>query len=163
MTSDLEGIGYRSAQTVEGVSIRKGDKNTDYLVLYVDDMLIFTEEEDEAREIVSLLQKIYEIKDLGDAEYFLGIKISRPHKNRIELSQTEYIKELLERFEIQDCKPCSTPLTPTPTLYEQHERTADEQRDMENVPYREAIGALLFLSTRTRPDIAVPITVLAKH
>ena len=98
VTSDLESIGFRSAQTVEGLYIRKGDKNTAYLVLYVDDMLIFTEEEDEAREIVSLLQKIYEIKDLGEAEYFLGIKISRPHKNRIELSQTRYIKGPLERF-----------------------------------------------------------------
>ena len=49
VTSDLESIGFRSAQTVEGLYIRKGDKNTAYLVLYVDDMLIFTEEEDEAR------------------------------------------------------------------------------------------------------------------
>ena len=65
---------------MEGLYIRKGDKNTAYLVLYVDDMLIFTEEEDEAREIVSLLQQIFEIKDLGEAEYFLGIKISGPHK-----------------------------------------------------------------------------------
>ena len=55
VTSDLESIGFRSAQTVEGLYIRKGDKNTAYLVLYVDDMLIFTEEEDEAKEIVALL------------------------------------------------------------------------------------------------------------
>ena len=40
-------------------------------------------------------------------------------------------------------------------------KTPEECREMENIPYINAIGSLMYLATMTRPDIAYTVGVLA--
>ncbi|KAH9320637.1 hypothetical protein KI387_015276, partial [Taxus chinensis] len=57
------------------------------------------------------LSESFAIKDLGAAKQILGMRISRDRKeHKLTLSQEEYIKKVLERFNIQDAKPVGTPL-----------------------------------------------------
>jgi hypothetical protein len=60
-------------------------------------------------------------------------------------------------------RPVPSPMVPSKTLMQRIPRTEEEASAMIGVPYREAIGALLYLSIRTRPDIAVAVGTLAKH
>ena len=69
----------------------------------------------------SFLRSKFDMKDLGEAEVILGIKITRT-LNEINLYQEHYIKKILKRFEHFDCKPMSTPYDPSSQLkkYREH-------------------------------------------
>ena len=80
------------------------------LSLYVDDIPIAKNNE-YIIEIKGWLSSKFEMKDIGEAAYILGMKISRDQsKKLVSLSQEKYIKKILERFRMQDCKPLNTPM-----------------------------------------------------
>jgi hypothetical protein len=79
------------------------------------------------------------------------------------MSQTNYIENILERFNMTATKPVSSPMAPNKNMMKHKPRSKEDASSMIGVPYREAIGALLYLSIRTRPDIAVAVETLAKH
>jgi Reverse transcriptase (RNA-dependent DNA polymerase) len=108
------------------------------------------------------LSNMYAVKDLGKAEYFLGVKIER-ESSTVKLTQTLYIKSVLDRFGMLECKPTQTPMTDPVSLMMKQPRTEDGASQMKAVPYREAIGSVPYLAVRTRPDIAVAVSILSKH
>ena len=74
LTKDLATLDFNPIDTAGSVFVRSKNTCLSYIIVYVDDMLIVTHEEREATQIVKDTGKIYEIKDLGTADYFLGIK-----------------------------------------------------------------------------------------
>ena len=82
-----------------------------YLVLYVDDILLATNDIGMLHETKRFLSKKFEMKDLGDASFVLGIQIHRDQPRGIlGLSQKSYIEKILKRFGMHDCKPGDTPI-----------------------------------------------------
>jgi hypothetical protein len=83
----------------------------------------------------------------------------------MSLSQTSYINKLCDRYKMGDAKPVISPteMGQLSKLRSGEPSTAAESIDMTKVPYRELIGGLLFLSTRTRPDIAVAVGIVARR
>ena len=82
-----------------------------FLLLYVDDMLIFAKSMCEVNKLKSLLHKEFEMKNLGVAKKILGMEIRRDRKARkLWLSQKNYIKKVVEKFSMLDAKHVSTPL-----------------------------------------------------
>ena len=80
--------------------------------LYVDDILIAGNDKEFVMEIKAWLSSNFEMKDMGEAAYILGVKISRNcSKKLLSLSQETYIKKVLERFSMQDCKAIDTPVS----------------------------------------------------
>ena len=70
-----------------------------YLLLYVDDMLIASQSEQEIQQLKLRLKSEFEMKELGEANKFLGIEISRSKQQRkIYLSQKSYLEKLISRF-----------------------------------------------------------------
>lgn len=120
------------------------------IVVYVDDILIMSRNLEEIKRFGADLNKKFAIKDLGDVKRCLGIDFER-NENGIMLTQKTYIREILQRFGMEECKPSSTPLDAGAKL-----TTTDPwaAADGAKPPYRELVGALLYLSVATRPDIA---------
>ncbi|KAL5738483.1 hypothetical protein ACOSP7_031244 [Xanthoceras sorbifolium] len=82
-----------------------------FLVLYIDDILLATNDIGLLHETKRFLSKKFEMKDLGDAYFVLGIKIHRDRSRGIlELSQKIYIDNVLKRFGMQESKPGDTPV-----------------------------------------------------
>ena len=82
-----------------------------YLALYVDDILLATNDIGMLHETKRFLSKKFEMKDLGDAYFVLGIRIHRDRSRGIlGLSQKSYIEKTLKRFFMNDCKPDDTPV-----------------------------------------------------
>ena len=76
-----------------------------YLVLYVDDILLATNDIGMLHETKRFLSKKFEMKDLGDASFVLGIQIHRDRSRGIlGVSQNSYIEKILKRFDLHDCK-----------------------------------------------------------
>ena len=82
-----------------------------FLVLYVDDILLATNDKGLLYEVKQFLSKNFDMKDMGEPFYVIGIKI---HKDRsrgiLGLSQETYINKVLERFNMKNCSPSVSPI-----------------------------------------------------
>ena len=82
-----------------------------YLLLYVDDMLIAAKSKVEITKLKKLLSSEFDMKDLGTAKKILGMEIIRDRKSGLLfLSQQNYVKKVLQCFNMQDAKSVSTPI-----------------------------------------------------
>ena len=81
------------------------------LLLYVDDMLIVGQDVDMIEKLKRELSKMFDMKDLSSAKRILGMEILQDKKaSKMWLSQERYIERMLERFNMKNSKPISTPL-----------------------------------------------------
>ncbi|PKI68245.1 hypothetical protein CRG98_011381 [Punica granatum] len=81
------------------------------LSLYVDDILMARNDKQMLVEAKEWLSANFEMKDMGEADYVLIIKMLRDRSRRLlGMSQENYIKKILERFQMDNCKPCDTPV-----------------------------------------------------
>lgn len=87
---------------------KKGDLVT-YLIIYVDDMIITGNDENEIQSLKRRLFGEFEMKDLGNLKYFLGIEVLRSRKG-IFICQKKYVLNLLAKAGMFDCKPAKTPM-----------------------------------------------------
>ena len=79
--------------------------------MYVDDILLATNDIGMLHETKKFLSKKFEMKDLGDASFVLGIQIHRDRfRGILGLSQKSYTEKILKRFGMHDCKPGDTPM-----------------------------------------------------
>jgi len=110
------------------------------LLVYVDDILVASEDTDWINEIKQKLMGDFDIKDLGVASYCLGLEIHQGD-GEITLSQSGYIKDILVKYGMEGCNPVSTPSEVGSN------RPADCKVGSESkqLPYRELNGALLYL------------------
>lgn len=118
-------------------------------MIYVDDSLITSERDDLIEETKKALGKEFQITDLGEENYFLGIKFEKGKLNFSQkLSQAAYVDTILERFQMSQSRSVSTPMTAEfaarHNVY-RNEAKEDRREDLE-VPYRELIGCLLYLA-----------------
>lgn len=136
---------------------RRGD-DIFLLLIYVDDILVASRNEGWMREVKQDLMKDFEIKELGVAKHCLGLEISQ-EEEAIILSQKGYTLDVLARYGMEECNPISTPskLHPKEPLEE-----APASLKIGDWPYRELIGALMYLAVATRPDIANTVLRLAQ-
>lgn len=137
-----------------------------YLLLYVDDMLIASKSTVEIDRLKAQLSSEFEMKDLGEAKKILGMEIKRDKlKGTICLTQTQYLKNILQRFGIDDnTKHVSTPLAPYFKLSaSMSPSTNAEKRQMDCVPYANAVGALMYAMVCTRPDISQAVSMVSRY
>lgn len=126
------------------------------LLLYVDDMLVVGPNKDQVQELKAQLAREFDMKDLGPANKILGMQIHRDRKDRkIWLSQRNYLRKILQHFNMQDCKQISTPVPINYKLSSSMNPSNEAERmERSRVPYASAVGSLMYAMICTRPDIA---------
>lgn len=134
------------------------------LAVYVDDMLLLSNNVSLENGIVDVLKNAFEITDLGDASSVVGMRIIRNDKKKsISIDQSAYISKLLDRFGLSECNPVGSPMDPHQKLSsEDSPKSDDERNQMDEKPYRELIGCLMYLSHMTRPDICFATCLLSR-
>ena len=104
-------IGFVPNNTNTCFYIKRSGSSWLYLLLYVDDILIAGYQLETVNEIKQWLKSRFEMKDMGEAEYVIGIEITRDRLNRLlTLSQGSYLETVLKRFDMTICKPTDTPI-----------------------------------------------------
>ncbi|KAG5866463.1 hypothetical protein JTB14_022611 [Gonioctena quinquepunctata] len=121
------------------------------LVLYVDDGLLASTSETMKDTFIHSLQREFKIT-VKPASYFLGLEIEKKEDGTIQVNQSANTKKILERFGMQDCRPVSAPI-----VKEGIQLGMEENELNSTFPQREAVGALMYLMTDTRPDIAYAV------
>ena len=136
-----------------------------FSVLYVDDILLANKDIDFLQETKRFLTKNFEMKDLGEASFVLGIKILRDRSQGIlRLSQESYIDKVLDRFSMKDSKPGDIPIAKGDKFSPKQCPNNDlERTEMQKIPYALAVGSLMYAQVCTRPDIAFVIGVLGRY
>lgn len=135
------------------------------VAIYVDDILIFSNRDEEEGAVKEALKTNFKMKDMGEVSSILGIRVIRDNDNGlISLDQTAYINRILKRFNMENCNPVTSPLDPNQKISkEMCARNEAEKRVMIDVPYRQAIGSLMFLAQTTRPDISFAVNLLSRY
>ena len=136
------------------------NKNNVHCILgvYVDDIIISSESLDVINDIKLSLSSHFQMKDLGVLKYFLGINVEQK-ENGIFLHQANFVNAMLSKFNFENCKSVATPVDISNSL----DLAKEEDKLFDTQTYQSAVGSLLYLSTRTRPDINFAVCNVAKY
>ncbi|KAL4354134.1 hypothetical protein GQ457_06G003750 [Hibiscus cannabinus] len=107
-----------------------------FLILYVDGILLATNDRGMLHEVKQFLSKNFDMKDMGDASYVIGIKILRD-RHKVLLG---------DKFNLNQCP-----------------KNEFEREQMKNIPYASVVGSLMYAQVCTRPDIAFAVGMLGRY
>ena len=141
------------------------------LFLFVDDMQVAVSEADlpEWSELSAKLRTRFNVTELGESKFMLGMRITRDRRARtIWLDQELYTTKALEKFGLDRCKPAPTPCASENRDVE-GESSPRQQNAIENEQptdlklFQEKVGTLLYAAISTRPDIAFAVNKLTQR
>ncbi|CAI7865985.1 unnamed protein product [Closterium sp. NIES-53] len=131
-----------------------------YILVYVDDLMFATADMAGLAHVKSELQKRHTCTDLGELRSYLGLQITRDRARcTITLTQSHMVQQVLQRFDFTYSSPQATPLS---TRHSLSAHPSDESVEPSG-PYPELVGCLMYLMTCTRPDLAYPLSILARY
>ncbi|CAI7770962.1 unnamed protein product [Closterium sp. NIES-54] len=131
-----------------------------YILVYVDDLVFATADTEALAHVKSELLKRHTCTDLGELTSYLGLRITRDTAQRtITLTQSHMVQQVLQCFGFTYSSPLSTPL---PSGHSLSAPPSDESVEPSG-PYPELVGCLMYLMTCTRPDLAYPLSILARY
>jgi len=130
-----------------------------YITIWVDDLLIAGKNGRDIANVKGQLASDFAMKDLGELEHFLGMRITRRPNGDISIDQNGYIRQILKRFGMESSKPVFTPLAPGACLV----KAADmEDGDVDLKLYQAMVGSKMYAMLCTCPDLAYAIQQLSQ-
>lgn len=134
------------------------------LILYVDYILLASSNVCLLKETKAFLLSQFDMKDMGEAHYVLGIEITRDRKQHVlGLSKNNYVEKILQRFGMQECKLEDAPISKGDKLHKgQCPQNALEIKNMKKVSYARLVGSLMYTQICTRPNISLELNMLSR-
>jgi len=124
------------------------------LAVYVDDIIILVGKSTaRIQQIIKEIAEKFDVKEMGKLHHFLGVIVIHLTNGEIWIGQPTYTKEMLKSFNIEQARPVATPVETGPKLI----KTMEGEELFNQETYQSAVGCLLYLSTKTRPDIAYAV------
>lgn len=164
LTQALTELDFKRSEADHGLFFKEEDGHLVILAIHVDDCLMTGGSVELNAKVKRDLNAKYKLTDLGPANWLLGIRINRNLAERtVALSQHAYINSILTRFNFNDLKPSAIPMDPSAQLsVSQCPTKLEDLARMRNVPYREAVGSLMYAAMGTRPDIAFAVSTVSQ-
>lgn len=130
--------------------------NDTFLLVYVDDIILFSKSLEILECIKNKLSQDFKIKDFKNKSIiFLGLEINKIG-NELYICQKELIRKVLRKFNMDDCKLSDLPMQPKLQLSVKSEAVNDK------LPYRELIGCLMYIMLGSRPDLSFCVTYFSQ-
>ncbi|CAI7925943.1 unnamed protein product [Closterium sp. NIES-54] len=161
LRTTLAALGFAPSTANPSLFLRTDTSLPPFYVLVYIDYLVFTTADTEALILLkSELQKRHTCTDLGELCSYLGLQITRDRARRtITLTQSHMVHQVLQCFGFQFSSPQPTPLNTSHSL----SAPPLEESVEPSGPYPELVGCLMYLMTCTRPDLAYPLSLLARY
>jgi len=150
-------LGFVMSDADPCLFVRQNNGHKLIVALYVDDGIVAATHAEDSCEFLRKLKAEFKIT-LGPVSCFLGIEVKQLEDGSIFISQEAYAKKVLQKFGMMDSNPVGTPTV----LESDPEDSVTKEYVSGNIPYRSAVGSLMYLSTGTRPDIAYAVSVVSQ-
>jgi Reverse transcriptase (RNA-dependent DNA polymerase)/GAG-pre-integrase domain/gag-polypeptide of LTR copia-type len=157
-------LGYKGSRADPCVRFKKEHGNYTLTDTYTDDVFGASNNDEEIKKRKEEMGRIWDIKDVGENDYFLGMRVQQDlHLGTIRLTQRPYWEHVLNRFELGHVTPRNTPLPVGIVLdNEMLPKTSSERTEMINKPYRAILGSIMWGQLATRPDLSFSVSLLAR-
>ncbi|KAH9112109.1 hypothetical protein AeMF1_013507 [Aphanomyces euteiches] len=156
-------IGFTKSNADHCIYVMRTGSRVILVSLYVDDLILASNCNKMMQSTKEALSKRFKMTDLGALSYCLGIEVMRSPSGPVFIHQSKFLKSVLAKFNMQECKPVKTPQVSGQRLSKlMCPTTDDEKTEMSRIPYRSAVGCLMYLMVATRPDIAVAVGVASQ-
>jgi hypothetical protein len=142
----LQQAGFKKGSADNNLYIKVSQGNILLIEVYVDDIIFGSDDDKLSQKFAKDVHNEFEMSLLGELSFFLGLHICQSNQG-IFISQTKYFREMLNRFEMGDCKPVITPMQTNCKL-----RKDDDSKYTDQRKYRSMIDNLLYV-TSSRLDV----------
>jgi hypothetical protein len=134
--------------------IKVSQGNILLIEVYVDDIIFGSDDDRLSQKFAKDMHYEFEMSLLRELSFFLGLQI-RQRNQGIYISQTKYIREMIKRFRMEDCKPVIIPMKTSCKF-----RKDDDSKSIDQRQYRSIIGSLQYVTT-SRPDVMQAVRQVA--
>jgi hypothetical protein len=155
---------YTTSRADPCVRYKKENGNYTITNTYTDDTFGASNTDEEMRKRKKEIGDVWEIKDVGETEYFLGMRVQQDlNAGIVRLTQRPYWEHVLNRFGLENITPRNTPL-PTGIILDStmSPKTDSERKMMSDKPYRAVLGSVMWGQLATRPDLSFSVSLLAR-
>ena len=162
----MEKQGFKRSHNDPALYIRgKAGKGLFMITTWVDDLILAASRKDVENFMQAIESSELDASAHGDLHFILNMQIKRDREKRtITLSQSSYIRNLLESFHMQDAKKMLTPLPPHTTLSAESDDIISEvDTSIDLSRYRELVGSLNYLANTVRADISFAVGQLSRY
>ena len=119
-------------------------------------MIIIGKELKNLKHLKNQLNQAFQMKDLGELTYFLGIQVTRNRNIRtLYLNQARYIHKALERFKLEECKIINIPIDTNIKLIKNTGESYKIQR------YQSIVGNLIYKILGTKLNIIFRVSTVS--
>lgn len=140
-------IGFSQCKRDSCVIIKRNNNEINIMALYVDDILLACTSSKSMNAILENLSRHIKVVDRGPVDYYLEMEIERREpRGKIEMHQKNFINELIIQWNMENCKPASTPIAPGTLLAKCEAESCSEMEDVKN--YQSLVGSLMYLATK---------------
>ncbi|KAJ9523654.1 hypothetical protein QJQ45_019923 [Haematococcus lacustris] len=161
LCEELLSMGFKASEADPALFTLQLSTDMVYLLVYVDDCLLCTQQGDTAglAYVKKQLSSAFKLKDLGEARWFLGMQLTRDRaEGTIKLDQQKFVQELVTANSKSAAHSKPLPMAPAVKLVRE-----GDALDTTLHHYSALVGSLLYLTCCTRPDIAFAVGALARH
>ena len=152
----LNKLSLTQAQNEHCLYYRREGNDLLVVAVFVDDFFIMCTNESMKNCFKEELKKLFTIKDLGPLKDCLGMRVTQKD-GQITVDQTKYIENLIEKFNMIDAIPVTTPMETGTRLV-----IPDKEEEKPDLPYQQLIGSLMYVAIGTRPDISFAVSYLSQ-
>lgn len=154
----MKDYGFKASEADPCLYVKHEEQEVIVVIIWVDDLIIAGSCKQIIQDFKAAISKRFSMKDLGALKWILGVEIKRDRtRRRIEMTQTAYINQMLERFGMADCKSVGAPAEGVLS------RITAEDGGRPDKLYMSIVGSLLYASMITRPDITYAVQALGRH
>ena len=164
LCDDITAIGFEQAKLDPCMFSKVVDVEAEMvLVVHIDGILAHAKDQATMDRFAAELGQKFKLKDMDDAGYYMGCHITSNRKARaLKLDQHLYVELMVKRFDVKEVTKIPA-ASGVPTLSKVDEpRSPEEKEEIRKLPYREAVAALMWTATMTRPDIACAVRAVAR-
>ena len=158
LDSYLKEIGFKQSESDPCIYLRNNGELF-VIAVYVDDLLLACKSFDQIVSVKNMCKK-YLMPDIGPLKHFLGVQIvQNKDEGKIFMNQQAYAERVLNKFGLSDANSVKSPMDANVKLI----AATDDSKLCDPELYQSAIGTLIYLASKTRPDIAFSVYKLARY
>ncbi|CAI7824946.1 unnamed protein product [Closterium sp. NIES-54] len=158
----LEALGFKVSGCNESLFMTEGGEEKVFLLVYVDDILLFSPSPERIKEVQGKLKETFQCKALRPVGYYLGLHVERDEvKGWLRLHQHKYLAAMGQKYGLEEGRSVKTPLPSGFQLKLDEEEGEVLEYELQR-RFQSMVGSLMYASVNTRPDIAFSVSQLAR-